>query len=71
MSNSSMTDNHNIEESIKFRADYTWPKEGSKRNCPRCDNSMQLQADIRDYYGKPWWCHACQWQFSEEELKEE
>jgi len=66
-----MTDNHNIEESIKFRADYTWPKEGSKRNCPRCDNSMQLQADIRDYYGKPWWCHSCQWQFSEEELKEE
>ena len=65
-----MTSNHNIEESIKFRTDYTWPKEGSKRNCPRCDNQMQLQADVRDYYGKPWWCHACQWQFSEEELKE-
>jgi hypothetical protein len=33
--------------------------------------TMQLQEDIRDYYGKPWWCHTCQWQFSEEELKEE
>jgi len=22
------------------------------------------------YYGKPWWCAPCQWQFSEEDLSQ-
>ncbi|SVC52244.1 uncharacterized protein METZ01_LOCUS305098, partial [marine metagenome] len=22
------------------------------------------------YYGKPWWCFKCKWQFSEEDLEE-
>ena len=70
MWDSFMADKHNIEESIKFRPDYTWPEEGSTRNCPRCNNPMQLQENLRDFYGKPWWCHSCQWQFSEEDLKE-
>ena len=21
-----------------------------------------------DYYGKPWWCYKCKWQFSEEDF---
>ena len=43
-------------------------KEGTEKNCPKCDDPMQLQANVEEYYGKPWWCHSCQWQFSEEEL---
>jgi len=63
-----MSNNQNLDNIVKFRPDYNWPKDGAKRDCPKCNKAMQLQADDRDYYGKPWWCHSCQWQFSEEEL---
>ena len=52
----------------KFKPDYKWPKKGAKKKCPKCDAEMQLQPNVDEYYGKPWWCHGCQWQFSEEEL---
>jgi len=29
---------------------------------------MQLNEDNPAYFGKPWWCPKCQFQFSEEEL---
>ena len=61
--------NQNLDNSVKFKVDYTWPEEGSTRNCPKCNDPMQLQPNVSEYYGKPWWCHTCQWQFSEEELK--
>ena len=57
-----------INNIFKFRPDYKWPEEGSERNCPRCDSSMQLNEDNPAYFGKPWWCPKCQFQFSEEEL---
>jgi hypothetical protein len=31
---------------------------------------MQRQENGPEYYGKPWWCHSCQWQYSEEELSD-
>tara|TARA_Y100000748_G_scaffold192088_1_gene160883 strand:- start:1541 stop:1738 length:198 start_codon:yes stop_codon:yes gene_type:complete len=64
-----MSNSENLDNSVKFRVDYTWPKDGSTRDCPKCNEPMQLQANVNEYYGKPWWCHGCQWQFSEEELK--
>ena len=64
-----MSNSENLDNSVKFRVDYTGPKEGSTRDCPKCNEPMQLQANVNEYYGKPWWCHGCQWQFSEEELK--
>ena len=64
-----MSNSENLDNSVKFRVDYTWPKEGSTRDCTKCNEPMQLQANVNEYYGKPWWCHGCQWQFSEEELK--
>ena len=64
-----MSNSENLDNSVKFRVDYTWPKEGSTRDSPKCNEPMQLQANVNEYYGKPWWCHGCQWQFSEEELK--
>jgi predicted RNA-binding Zn-ribbon protein involved in translation (DUF1610 family) len=53
---------------IKFRDDYKWPEAGSKQNCPKCETDMQLNKNEKTYFGKPWWCPKCQWQFSEEEL---
>ena len=64
-----MANNQDLDNSVKFRVEYKWPKKGSSRKCPKCSKPMQLQADLRDYYGKPWWCHFCQWQYSEEDLK--
>ena len=64
-----MSNSENLDNSVKFRVDYTWRKVGSTRDCPICNEPMQLQANVNEYYGKPWWCHGCQWQFSEEELK--
>ena len=55
-----MSNNENLDNSVKFKVDYTWPKEGSTRNCPKCNDPMQLQPNVSEYYGKPWWCHTCQ-----------
>ena len=63
-----MSYNQELDNSVKFRPDYKWPKDGAKRNCPKCGDPMQLQKNVDEFYGKPWWCHSCQWQFSEEEL---
>lgn len=64
-----MENTQNLDNKIKFRPDYQWPETGTERDCPRCGKPMQLQEDMRDYYGKPWWCGPCKWQFSEEDLK--
>jgi ssDNA-binding Zn-finger/Zn-ribbon topoisomerase 1 len=53
---------------IKFRVDYQWPDESTERDCPKCNTPMQLNENEETYFGKPWWCPKCQWQFSEEEL---
>jgi len=63
-----MSNNQELDNSVKFRPDYKWPVEGSVRNCPKCNKAMQLQENVDAFFGKPWWCHSCQWQFSEEEL---
>ena len=39
-------------------------KENVQNNEP-----LQLQENLPQYYGKPWWCHHCQWQFTEDDLK--
>ena len=48
-----MSNNENIDNSVKFKVDYTWPEEGSTRNCPKCNDPMQLQPNVSEYYGKP------------------
>ena len=40
----------------------------SEKNCPRCNNRLELVENKETYFGKPWWCVPCQWQFSEEDL---
>ena len=64
-----MSNNQDLDNSVKFRVEYKWPDKGSTRDCPKCNDPMQLQANVRDYYGKPWVCHTCQCQYSEEDLK--
>ena len=64
MSNQSKLDND-----VKFKPNYKWPKEGTEKKCPKLDEPLQLQKNLPQYYGKPWWCHFCQWQFSEDDLK--
>ena len=29
---------------------------------------LELVENSPSYYGKPWWCYKCQWQFSEEDF---
>ena len=63
-----MNEHHTPDPSLKFRPDYKWPDEGTERNCPKCESPMQLNENNPSYFGKPWWCPRCQFQFSEEEL---
>ena len=63
-----MQEHHTYENGLKYRPDYKWPEEGAKRNCPKCDDSLELVENVDNYCGKPWWCVPCQWQFSEEDL---
>ena len=63
-----MKEYHTYEGGLKYKPDYKWPKDGSQRNCPRCNESLEAVEENKAYYGKPWWCCNCQWQFSEEDL---
>lgn len=56
------------EDGLKYRPDYKWPEAGSQRECPKCKNQLELQENLPTYYGKPWWCYDCQWQFSEDDF---
>ena len=56
------------ESSFKFKPDYKWPEKGSVQACPRCNEQLELIENRKTYFGKPWWCVPCQWQFSEEDL---
>ena len=59
----------NSDTPVKFKPDYEWPKDGTEIICPKKNEPLQLQKDLPHYYGKPWWCHHCQWQFTSEDLK--
>lgn len=63
-----MQKHHTFENGLKYRPDYTWPEDGSERDCPKCSESLELVDNDETYFGKPWWCGSCQWQFSEEDL---
>ena len=61
--------NHNTYEGgFKYNPNYTWPEEGTERPCPKCNENLELVKKLDTYFGKPWWCVPCQWQFSEEDL---
>ena len=63
-----MSKPHNFDISFKFRPDYKWPDPGSERECPRFHHLLELADDRPTYFGKPWWCYRCQWQFAEEDF---
>ena len=50
-----MANNQDLDNSVKFRVEYKWPKQGSSRDCPKCNDPMQLQPNLRDYYGRRAW----------------
>ena len=54
---------------FKFKPDYKWPEKGSVELCPKCSEKLELVENRKTYFGKPWWCVPCQWQFSEEDLR--
>ena len=64
-----MQDHHTPDPAFKFKPDYKWPEPGNEGNCP-IDPTIpwQLKEDEPSYYGKPWWCYKCQFQFSEEDV---
>ena len=64
-----MKKHRDLDNPVKFKPDYAWPKDGTKRSCHKNNEPLQLQENLPQYYGKPWWCHHCQWQFTEEDLK--
>ena len=59
---------HTFEEGLKYRPDYEWPELGTEKKCPKCQRELELVENSPSYYGKPWWCYKCQWQFSEEDF---
>ena len=59
---------HTFEDCLKYRPDYEWPEPGTERKCPKYEHSIELVENRPSYYGKPWWCYKCQWQFSEEDF---
>ena len=59
---------HTFEDGLKYRSDYKWPESGTEKKCPKCQRELELVENSPSYYGKPWWCYKCQWQFSEEEF---
>ncbi len=65
-----MQQHHTLEEGFKYRPVYEWPEEGAKEDCPRCGEGLELIENKPTYFGKPWWCPPCQWQFSQEDLSQ-
>ena len=63
-----MKKHRDLDNPVKFKPDYKWPKRRHKEKLSKI-MSLQLQENVEEYYGKPWWCHHCQWQFTEEDLK--
>ena len=63
-----MENNISYDGGFKFKPDYKWPEKGTKKECPRCNKQLELIENRKTYFGKPWWCVPCQWQFSEEDL---
>ncbi len=55
-------------EPIHSYPNYRWPEKDTQRNCPKCGELLQLNEQSPQYYGKPWWCGPCKWQFSEEDI---
>ena len=53
---------------FKFKPDYKWPEPGTSKDCPRCGDTLELVENRKTYFGKPWRCITCQWQFSEEDV---
>ena len=63
-----MKDHQIPDPPVKFRPHYQWPKPGTKHDCPKCGNPLELIEEQPSYYGKPWWCDTCQWQYTEEDF---
>jgi transposase-like protein len=63
-----MENNISYDGGFKFKPDYKWPEKSTKKECPRCNEQLELIENRKTYFGKPWWCVPCQWQFSEEDL---
>ena len=59
---------HTFEDALNYRPDYKWPDPGTEKKCPKCQRELELVENSPSYYGKPWWCYKCQWQFSEEDF---
>ena len=59
---------HTFEDGLKYRPEYEWPESGTEKKCPKCQRELELVENSPSYYGKPWWCYKCQWQFSEEDF---
>ena len=64
-----MENNISYDGGFKFKPNYKWPEKGNERNCPTDPTvPWQLNDDDPSYFGKPWWCYKCQFQFSEEDV---
>ena len=63
-----MENNISYDGGFKFKPEYKWPEKGAVQACPRCNEQLELIENRKTYFGKPWWCVPCQWQFSEEDL---
>ena len=60
---------HTIEDGLKYKPDYKWPKPCTEKNCPKCKIPLELCEYKPSYYGIPWWCYKCLWLLSEEDFE--
>ena len=45
-----MENNISYEGGFKFKPDYKWPEKGTKKECPRCNEQLELIENRKTYF---------------------
>ena len=40
---------HTFEEGLKYRPDYAWPEDGAERDCPKCQETLEIVENDPSY----------------------
>ena len=46
-----MQEHHTFENGLKYRPDYKWPESGTERDCPRCNEYLEIIENVKTYLG--------------------
>ena len=45
-----MENNISYDGGFKFKPDYKWPEKGTKKECPRCNEQLELIENRKTYF---------------------